>query len=115
MTNKYHNVLYTGCTTDIVRRVSQHKNHFYKGSFSDKYNCEYCVYMEEFSDYKSAINRENQIKNMSKKEKLDLIRAKNPEWKELVTEKGIVRAKEPWEQQVKRVISEIKKEMTSHK
>lgn len=73
MTNKHHNVLYTGCTTDIIRRVTQHKRHFYKGSFSDKYNCEYCVYFEVFPDYASSINRENQIKNMTKKEKLDFL------------------------------------------
>ena len=44
MTNKHHNVLYVGCTVDIVKRVAQHKRHFYKGSFTDRYNCEYCVY-----------------------------------------------------------------------
>ena len=111
MTNKNHNVLYTGCTTDIVRRVCQHKNHYYKGSFTDKYNCEYCVYFEEFPDYNSAIRRENQMKNMSRKKKLDLINASNPEWKELVTERGIFRNEESWEKQVKRVIDEIMKEM----
>ena len=111
MTNKHHNVLYTGCTTDIIRRVTQHKRHFYKGSFSDKYNCEYCVYFEVFPDYASSINRENQIKNMTKKEKLDLINSMNPEWKELVTEFGICKKPVPWEQQVKKVISDIKKDI----
>lgn len=58
MTNKRHTVLYTGCTSDIVKRVTQHKNHYFKGSFSDKYNCEYCVYFEEFPYITSAIKRE---------------------------------------------------------
>ena len=111
MTNKHHNVLYTGCTTDIVRRVVQHKNHFYKGSFSDRYNCEYCVYFEEFLDYASAIKRENQIKNMSRIEKLNLINSLNPEWKELVTKNGISRKTEPWEQQVKKVVADIMKDL----
>ncbi len=108
MTNKHHNVLYTGCTTDIVRRVWQHKTHFYKGSFTDKYNCEYCVYYEEFSDYGSSIKRENQIKNMSRQEKLDLIQKTNPEWKELVTENGFCSKPEPWAEKVKRVMKELK-------
>jgi len=90
MTNKHHNVLYVGSTIDIVNRVRQHKKHFFKGSFTDKYNCEYCVYYESFPDYLSAIKRENKLKNMSRNQKLALINARNPEWKELVTEKGIV-------------------------
>lgn len=109
MTNKHHNVLYVGCTVDIVKRVTQHKKHFYKGSFTDRYNCEYCIYFEEFSDYNSSIKRENQIKNMSRSEKISLINERNPEWKELVTEKGFCHKAEPWSEQVKRVIKEVTK------
>jgi len=110
MTNKYHNVLYTGSTVDIVKRVAQHKNHYYKGSFSDRYNCEYCVYFEEFPDYNSAIQRENEIKNMKRAEKIKLINERNPEWKELVTENGFCEKPTPWADQVKRVIDEIMEE-----
>lgn len=84
MTNKRHTVLYVGCTIDLAKRVAQHKNLFYKGSFTDRYNCERCVYYESFSDYKSAIQRENQMKNMRRSEKIALIEAVNPEWRELV-------------------------------
>ncbi len=107
MTNKHHNVLYTGCTVDLVRRVWQHKKHFYKGAFTDKYNCEYCVYFEEFPDYASSIKRENQIKNMSRQEKLDLILAANPNWEELVTENGFCQKPESWSEKVKRVMDEL--------
>ena len=107
MTNKYHNALYTGSTVDIVKRVAQHKNHHYKGSFSDRYNCEYCVYFEEFPDYNSAIQRENEIKNMKRAEKIKLINDINPEWKELVSENGFCEKPTPWTDQVKRVIDEI--------
>ena len=107
MTNKHHNVLYTGCTVDIVKRVAQHKDHFFKGSFSDRYNCEYCVYFEEFRDYKSAIVRENQIKNMTRNEKLELINKRNPEWKELVDRYGFCEKPEPWTEKVKRVMNEL--------
>ena len=107
MTNKYHNVLYTGCTVDIIKRVTQHKKHYYKGSFSDRCNCEYCVYFEEFPDYNSAIQRENQIKNMKRCEKLALINNRNPEWKELVTERGFCEKPKPWAEQVKQVMDEL--------
>ena len=90
MTNKRHTVLYVGCTNNLVRRVRQHKTHYYKGSFTDRYNCEHCVYYEVLPDYRSAIRRENQLKNMRRSKKLSLINALNPEWRELVTEEGIV-------------------------
>ena len=111
MTNKRHNVLYTGSTVDIVKRVTQHKSHYFKGSFSDRYNCEYCVYFEELHDYNSAILRENQIKNMTRNEKLALINKRNPEWKELVDGYGFCEKPEPWNIQVQRVITEIVSQM----
>jgi len=111
MTNKHHNVLYVGCTKDIVKRVIQHKNHYFKNSFTDKYNCEYCVYYEEFSNFSASITREKQMKNMSRQEKLDLIKKRNPEWEELVTENGIKSEKKSWEALVKEVVEEIMKEM----
>ena len=107
MTNKHHNVLYTGCSSDIVKRVSQHKSHYFKGSFTDRYNCEYCVYFEEFPDISSAIRREKQIKNMTRNEKLTLINNRNPEWKELVSEYGFCEKPTPWAEQVKRVMDEL--------
>ena len=110
MTNKWHTTLYVGCTTDIIRRVWQHKHHYYKGSFSDRYNCEYCVYFEEFPNYNLAIERENKMKNMSRKEKMDLINKTNPQWIELVTENGFVKKPEPWNETVKRVMNELRKE-----
>ena len=110
MTNAKHSVLYTGCTNDLIRRVGEHKSHKYKGSFSDKYNCEYCVYYKEFTRYQSAIDEENRIKHMKRQEKIQLIEEKNPEWKELVTEKGFVYDKTPWSEKVKQVLDELLKE-----
>jgi putative endonuclease len=110
MTNATHTVLYTGCTNDLVRRVGEHKSHFYKGSFADKYNCEYCVYYKEFNSYQSAIDEENRIKGLSRKAKIEMIEEKNPEWKELVTEKGFVYDKTPWSEKVKQVIDDLIKD-----
>ena len=107
MTNVSHSVLYTGCTNDLVRRVSEHKKHLYKGSFTDKYNCEYCVYYKEFNSYQSAIDEENRIKGLSRKAKIELIEKKNPEWKELVTEKGFVYDKTPWSEKVRQAVDDL--------
>ena len=107
MTNKRHTTLYTGCTNDLVRRVSEHKSHKYKGSFTDKYNCEYCVYYKEFTRYQSAIDEENRIKHMTRAAKIELIEGMNPEWKELVTEKGFAFDKTLWSERVKRVFDEL--------
>ena len=62
MTNISNNVLYIGVTSDLTKRVNQHKNHEYKG-FSDKYNCTKLVYFEECNDINAAIKREKQLKN----------------------------------------------------
>ena len=82
MTNKHLNVLYTGVTNDLRRRVNEHKEKKFD-SFSKKYNLEFLVYYEEFYDINQAINREKQIKAGSRKKKDDLIAKMNPEWKDL--------------------------------
>ena len=83
MTNSNKNVLYTGVTNDLVRRVYEHKNHLDKGSFTDRYNIEYLVYFESTSDVTAAIEREKQIKGWNRKRKEKLIASKNPSWDDL--------------------------------
>ncbi|MBX2904533.1 MAG: GIY-YIG nuclease family protein [Taibaiella sp.] len=43
VTNKHHTVLYTGVTSELLSREFKHKSHFYKHSFTDRYNVEYLV------------------------------------------------------------------------
>ncbi|MBQ6719680.1 MAG: GIY-YIG nuclease family protein [Oscillospiraceae bacterium] len=86
MTNSHKNVLYTGVTSDLQKRVYEHKNHLDKGSFTAKYNVEYLIYFECTSDVKAAIEREKQIKSWSRKKKNKLVESKNPEWKDLYKE-----------------------------
>ncbi len=93
MTNKHRNVLYIGVTGDLKTRVYQHKNHLFKHSFTDKYNCEYCIYFEEFHDVNDAINRETELKKWNRKKKEELIRKLNPELREIFNEKGYIREK----------------------
>ena len=78
LTNKNKNVLYTGITNDLIRRVYEHKQHFDKNSFTSKYNVTNLVYFEETSDVKAAIEREKQIKSWSRMKKFFLIKEKNP-------------------------------------
>jgi putative endonuclease len=91
LTNKNKTTLYVGVTNDLVRRIYEHKNHIIKNSFTDKYNLEYCIYYEEFPYFDLAIQREKELKKWNRQKKEALINKKNPEWKELVNEKGIVR------------------------
>ena len=91
MTNKNKTVLYIGVTNNLPRRIYEHKNHLLKGSFTDKYNLEYCIYYEEFPHFDMAIHREKELKKWNRQKKEALINQMNPEWKVLVTENGFIR------------------------
>jgi putative endonuclease len=82
MANKVNTVIYTGITNDLERRVYEHKNKIAEG-FTSKYNVNKLVYFEETDDVAEAIRREKQIKGGSRQDKIDLINADNPEWKDL--------------------------------
>ncbi len=82
LANKRNGTLYTGVTSNLVQRVSQHKEKITKG-FTSRYDCHRLVYYEVFDDMPNAILREKQIKAGSRKKKLALIEGMNPEWKDL--------------------------------
>ena len=83
LSNNHRNVIYTGVTNDLVRRVWEHKNHFDKSSFTSRYNVENLVYYEVTTNVESAILREKQIKSWNRNRKNKLIESKNPEWVDL--------------------------------
>ena len=85
MTNKYNKVLYTGVTSKLLRRITEHKEKVVEG-FTSKYNITKLVYYEEYATMEEAIAREKQIKGGSRQKKIDLIKSKNPEWKDLYDE-----------------------------
>ncbi len=80
MTNKHKNVLYTGVTSKLGQRVTQHENGYFDG-FAKKYNCHFLVYYEHFNDIEFAIAREKQIKKWRREKKNNLISSFNPEWR----------------------------------
>jgi predicted GIY-YIG superfamily endonuclease len=82
MASKPHGTLYTGVTSDLVKRVYQHKNSIIPG-FTDRYNCKRLVYYELHEEMLSAIEREKQIKAGSRKKKIALIEKINPTWDDL--------------------------------
>jgi putative endonuclease len=82
LANKHNNVLYTGVTNDLIRRIYEHKNKLVAG-FTQKYNVDRLVYYEVAGSIMVAIEREKQIKKWSRKKKHDLINAMNPEWNDL--------------------------------
>ena len=85
MTNKRHTVLYTGVTSNLPKRVWEHKEKAVEG-FTKRYNITKLVYYETCSDALGAIAREKQIKGGSRKKKLDLINSMNHEWRDLSDE-----------------------------
>ena len=82
MTNKANRVLYTGVTSNLFKRVTQHKDKVAPG-FTSTYNVTKLVYYEEFESMEDAIAREKQLKGGSRKKKIDLINKMNPEWRDL--------------------------------
>lgn len=74
--------LYTGVTSNLVKRVYEHKNNLVKG-FTSKYNLHKLVYYEVFDSIEQAIIREKQIKDMNREDKLNLIKRINPSLEDL--------------------------------
>ena len=82
LTNKYNNVLYTGVTNNLVKRVYQHRNKLVDG-FTKTYNVDKLVYYETSEEILVAIEREKQIKGYKRQKKIDLINNFNANWDDL--------------------------------
>jgi putative endonuclease len=74
--------LYVGITSNLIKRIYEHKNNIVKG-FTEKYKVHKLVYYEECSDIYEAIQREKQVKRWYRKWKIELIENFNPEWEDL--------------------------------
>ena len=82
LASKRNGTLYIGVTSNLEKRIFEHKNKLIKG-FTEKYNLKILVYYEITSDINSAIRREKQLKKWNRKWKLELIEKSNPKWTDL--------------------------------
>jgi putative endonuclease len=85
LTNKNNNVLYTGVTRDLRRRIYQHKHKVHDG-FTNRYNVNKLIYYETLEDPNTAIKREKTIKNLLRIKKIKMIKSVNPSFRDMYKE-----------------------------
>jgi len=82
LASRRNGTLYAGVTSDLVKRVWEHKNDVVEG-FTKRYGVHMLVWFELHENMLDAITREKTIKEWKRKWKLDLIEAANPDWRDL--------------------------------
>jgi len=82
LASKRNGTLYVGMTSDMIKRVWEHKNHLVDG-FTKKYEVNKLVYFEEHDHPRQAIAREKQLKKWNRAWKIRLIEKSNPDWLDL--------------------------------
>jgi putative endonuclease len=82
LASKRNGALYIGVTSDLVKRIWEHKNNIVKG-FTKRYNDHRLVWYELHDSMEAAITREKRLKDWKRKWKLELIESRNPEWEDL--------------------------------
>ena len=85
LASKPRGTLYVGMTNDLVRRVAEHRDGIVPG-FTKTHGVKMLVYFEEHESVLEAIKREKQVKRWVRSWKIELIREKNPEWRDLFGE-----------------------------
>ena len=85
LTNRTNEVLYIGVTSNLIKRIYEHKKDSVEG-FTKKYKVHKLVYFQQTDNIESAIIREKQIKNWHRQWKINLITKDNPEWNDLYDE-----------------------------
>ncbi len=83
LANDRNGTIYIGITSNLEKRIREHKTKVYEQSFTSKYEINKLVYYESTKNAESAITREKQLKNWKRQWKLDLIEKNNPQWKDL--------------------------------
>ena len=82
LASKRNGTLYVGMTSNLIRRVYEHKNDVQE-SFTQKYGVHTLVYYEYTTDVNAAIVREKQMKKWNRQWKINLIEKENPNWDDL--------------------------------
>lgn len=83
LASKKNGTLYIGVTSDLEKRVWEHKNKVIKG-FTEKYNVDNLVYYEQTENVESALTREKQLKKWKREWKIKLIEENNSDWEDLI-------------------------------
>ncbi len=82
LTNRMQGVLYIGVSTDLVKRIWQHREGLAEG-FTKRYNLKNLVWYETHGEIVAAITREKQIKKWNRAWKIELIEKENRDWRDL--------------------------------
>jgi putative endonuclease len=82
LASRKNGTLYVGVTSDLVKRVWEHKNNMVEG-FTKRYSVHQLVWYELHESMNSAIQREKRLKSWKRKWKVQLIESRNPDWKDL--------------------------------
>lgn len=82
LTSKENTAMYIGVTSNLQRRLCEHKNEQMDG-YTKKYHIHKLVYFEEFSEITDAIAREKQLKGWNRSKKNQLVETQNPNWADL--------------------------------
>ncbi len=82
LASKRNGTLYVGVTSDLVKRIWEHKNNVVEG-FTKQYAVRTLVWYESHQSMETAIQREKSLKKWNRKWKLELIERSNPEWQDL--------------------------------
>ena len=82
LTNYAKTSFYVGVTSNLIRRVYEHKHKVNKG-YTAQYHIDKLIYFEVFEDIEQVIKREKQIKAGSRQKKIDIINSLNLGWKDL--------------------------------
>lgn len=82
LASRRNGTLYIGATSNLVKRIWEHKNHVVEG-FTNRYGVHFLVYFEQCDSMESALMREKQLKKWNRAWKLRLIEANNPDWRDL--------------------------------
>ncbi len=85
LANKFNGTLYVGVTSNLVKRIWEHKGGLADG-FTKKYGIKHLVYYEDHIDIENAIKREKRLKDWKRQWKIDLINKTNPNWNDLYQE-----------------------------
>jgi putative endonuclease len=85
LASKMAGTLYIGVTSDLIKRISEHRNNI-KSGFTKKYQVHRLVYYEEYVTIEDAITREKELKKWKRAWKLALIDKANPKWDDLYEE-----------------------------